>query len=291
MAMFRTGFAWQLAILTLLFATAKARASGKPSEAELAAITARGVLLAEYDTAAWQATDAVQAAHPVEGRVGRYIGRETDAGWVVDFGRLNHSQDRFLVAYEAVQVSAKFEVKSFDPAREDTGRNLAAAKGIETAMRDFGGTSRPYNIAVLPADHESLYVYLYPAQVTAGVYPLGADVRYHVSPDGTRIIEKRQMHKTIIESVTARSDITVKVGYHSHVLSEVPEDTDVFLVLTRKPQVPEIVVAGAYMFTIDLHGKISVEDRPKPTEHTETVDPKTGSLHLQIPVPATTKKQ
>src|SRR5579884_2793513 len=67
--------------------------------------------------------------------------------------------------------------------------NLGAAKGIETAMHDFGATSRPYNIAVLLADHESFYVYLYPAQVTAGIYPLGADVRYHVSPDGTKIIE------------------------------------------------------------------------------------------------------
>ena len=110
MAMFRSRFGCQLAILTLLFATADAQASGKPSEAELAAITARGVLLAEYDTAAWQATDAVQAAHAVKERVGRYIGRKTDAGWVVDFGRLNQPQDKFLVAYEAVQVSAKFEV-------------------------------------------------------------------------------------------------------------------------------------------------------------------------------------
>jgi hypothetical protein len=30
----------------------------------------------------------------------------------------------------------------------------------------------------------------------------------------------------------------------------------------RQPRVPEIVVAGAYMFTIDVNGKISVEDRP-----------------------------
>ena len=155
---------------------------------------------------------------------------------------------------------------------------LAAARGIETAMKDLGGTSRPYNVAVLKAEHESMYVYLYPAQVTAGAYPLGADVRYRLSPDGTKITEKRQMHKTIIESVTARSDITVKVGYHSHVLSEVPEDTDVFLVLTRKPQVPEIVVAGPFMFTIDVNGKITAEDRPKPKEHaeSETVDPKIG---------------
>jgi hypothetical protein len=263
MAIFRSRFAGHLAILTLLVAIAAAQASSKPSEAELAAITARGVLLAEYDTAAWQATDAVQATHPVEGRSGRYIARKIDAEWVVDFGRLNQAQDKFLVAYEAVQVSAKFQVKSFSPAREDTGWNLAAAKGIETVMRDFGGTSRPYNIAVLPAESESMYVYLYPAQVKAGIYPLGADVRYRVSQDGTKITEKRQMHKTIIESVTARTDMTVKGGYHSHVLSEVPEDTDVFLVLTRKPQVPEVVVAGPYMFTIDLNGKITVEDRPR----------------------------
>ncbi|MFZ0772363.1 MAG: hypothetical protein WAN08_13175 [Candidatus Sulfotelmatobacter sp.] len=291
--MLRLRFGCQFAILVLLFATPEAQASSKPSEAELAAITARGVLLAEYDTAAWQATDTVQAAHPVEGRVGRYIARKTDAGWVVAFGRLNEAGNKFLLAYEAVQTAnaAQFEVRSFDPVREDTSWNLAAAKAIETAIRDLGGTSRPYNIAVLPTEHENMYVYLYPAQVKAGVYPLGADVRYRVSPDGMKIIEKRQMHKTIIESVSTRTDMTVEGGYHTHVLSEVPEDTDVFLVLTRQPRVLEVVVAGAYMFTIDVSGKISVEDRPKPTEHTETVDPKTGDVHLQIPIPASTKKQ
>jgi len=255
----------QLTTVTLLLIVAEASASSKPSDAELAAITKRGVLLAEYDTAAWQATDAVKAAHPVESRVGRYIARKTDAGWVVDFGRLNQAQDKSLVAYEAVQLGtpAQFEVRGFDPMREDTGWNLAAAKGIETAMRDFGGASRPYNIAVLPAEREGMYVYLYPAQVKAGMYPLGADVRYRVSPDGTKIIDKRQMHKTIIESVPARTEVKVAVGYHTHVLSDLPEDTDVLLVLTRKPQVPEIVVAGAYMFTIDVNGKITADDRPR----------------------------
>src|SRR5208282_1897584 len=94
--------------------------------------------------------------------------------------------DKFLVAYEAVQTgnTALFEVRGFNPVREDTDWNLAAARGIETAMGDFGGASRPYNVAVLPAEGEGMYVYLYPAQIKAGVYPLGADVRYHVSADG-----------------------------------------------------------------------------------------------------------
>lgn len=233
-------------------------ASGKPLPAELSAITERGRQLAEYDTAAWQATDAVMAAHPKADRSGRYIAHKTEGGWVVDFGRLSAAGDKFFVDNEAVQIGspARFEVKSFAPAREDMGWNLLAARAIETATRDFGGTNRPYNIAVLPTKLGGMYVYFYPAQVKAGVYPLGADVRYRVSPDGGKIAEKRQMHKSIIESVAARTQMTVESGYHTHVLSDLPEDTDVMLVLTREPRVPEIVVAGAYMFTIDVSGKI-----------------------------------
>ncbi|MGH7866413.1 MAG: hypothetical protein ACREP9_02010 [Candidatus Dormibacteraceae bacterium] len=134
-----------------------------------------------------------------EGSSNRYIAHKTEWSWVVDFGKLNVTGDKFLVASEAVQMGDQYTVRRFDPAREDTGWNLAAAKGIETAMRDFHGADRPYNIAVLPARGGSLYVYLYPAQVKTGFYPLGADVRYIVSADGTRIMEKRQMHKTIIE--------------------------------------------------------------------------------------------
>jgi hypothetical protein len=251
--------------IALFLTLTSARAASNPSDAELAAITKRGVLLAAYDRAAWQATDALKAAHPIENRLGRYIARKIDAGWMVDFGRLDETGDKFLAAYEAVQrgEGAHFEVRGFNPPREDTGWNLAAAKGIEAVMKDFGKTNRPYNIAVLPAEREGIYVYLYPAQVKAGVYPLGADVRYRVSPDGMKIIEKRQMHKTLIESVSARAGVTVAAGYHTHILSDLPEDTDVLLVLIRKPRVPEIVVAGAYAFTIDVNGKITVADRPR----------------------------
>lgn len=109
-----------------------------------------------------------------------------------------------------------------------------------------------------------MYVYLYPAQVKAGVYPLGTDVRYLLSPDETKIIEKRQMHKTILEyAAPADRSESVAGGYHTHVLSDVPEDTDVLLVLTRQPPVPETVGAGDYIFTIATDGKIAVADRPE----------------------------
>lgn len=243
---------------------AGARASSRPSDPELAAITERGRLLAEYDAAAWHSTDAILAMHPKEGSFNRYIAHTTDIGWVVDFGRLNATGDKFLVAYEAVQTGpAPFSVKKFFPAREDAGWNLLAAKGVETAARDFGGTSRPYNIAVLPAERGSLYVYFYPAQIKPGVYPLGADIRYQISADGTRIMEKRQMHKTIIDYGPVGSSEKATAGYHTDVLSDLPEDTDVFLVLTRQPRMPEIVITLHYMYTISIDGKITVADRPK----------------------------
>jgi hypothetical protein len=256
--------AWLALAIMCLSVVAEAKAASKPNDAELAAITARGRLLAEYDAAAWHATDAVLATHPKEGSSNRYIAHKTEAGWVVDFGRLSTAGDKFLVVSEADQTGDQYTIKSFDPAREDTGWNLAAAKGIETAVRDFHGADRQYNVAVLPAEAGSLYVYLYPAQIKASVYPLGADVRYRLSPDGTKIIEKRQMHKAILEyAPLANRSESMAGGYHTHVLSDVPEDTDVFLVLTRQPRVPEFIGAGAYMYTIATDGTITVADRPK----------------------------
>jgi hypothetical protein len=71
-----------LASLALLISAVVVNASQKPTSAELAAITDRGRLLAEYDAAAWHATDAVLATHPKEGTSKRYIAHKTEAGRV-----------------------------------------------------------------------------------------------------------------------------------------------------------------------------------------------------------------
>jgi hypothetical protein len=67
-----------LAIL-LSASVALAQRSAPPSKTELAEITERGRQLAEYDIAAWHATDAVLAMKPTEGGVARYIAKKTDS--------------------------------------------------------------------------------------------------------------------------------------------------------------------------------------------------------------------
>jgi hypothetical protein len=125
---------------------------------------------------------------------------------------------------------------------ENTDFYFAAAKGFETALKDYPGATRPYNVYALPSETGQLYVYVLPAQTQDGIYPLGGDARYTFTADGNTVIEKRQMHKTIIENNVNDPKIKkIEAGFHTHVLSNVPEDSDVFYVLTRKPSIPEYI--------------------------------------------------
>lgn len=254
---------WNLVIgliLTLVCSNPAASQRQEPgSEAELKAITERGRMLSEYDIAAWYSTDAVLALSPAEGSVTRYVGKKSPGGWSVAYGRFNEKRDRFLIVYEAVQGSSSkdFKVIKHDPPQEDSGYYLAAANALETGIAAFTGATRQYNAAVIPAPKNQFWVYLVPAQTDTKIWPLGADVRYLISEDGSHILETRQLHKSIIEYGSPSQNGTMEGGFHTAVLDEIPEDTDVFLVLSRKPSVPELIATRTYIYIIEPGGKIS----------------------------------
>src|SRR5262245_10885014 len=177
-----------------------AQHTGRLSDAELAAITARGRALAAYDQAVWHATDAVQMANPKTAQDQHCLARLENDRWIVVFGYLRADKTAFLITYEARQENKpqSFSVTHDDPPKEDTDFYLNAARALEIALAEFGHPPRPYNAAILPDAASKLYVYLYPAQQKAGVYPLGGDVRYLISVDGRKILEKRQLHKPVI---------------------------------------------------------------------------------------------
>lgn len=260
----------EIVVLALIGLSGSDEPKGPPGKAELAAITARGRDLAAYDAAAWHASDAVMEKHPKPEALDRYIARKSDKGWTVAFGRLNEKRDRFLIAYEATQGAKPevFTVKLVDPPREDDGFFLSAALAIETAQADFikhfEGQQRPYNVSVLPAPKGRLWTYLLPAQTKAKVWPLGADVRYLVSPDGKKILEKRQMHKSIIELEQRAGDPDKLVaGIHTHIVSDVPEDSDVFHVLSRQPTVSELISTKSSIFEVEPSGEIKLLGKPE----------------------------
>jgi hypothetical protein len=253
--------------LLLLASGIPAQRSPLPTEAGLMEITERGRMLAEYDAAAWHSTDAVKALKPEEGKGGRYIARKLEAKWVVMYGRLNETRDKFLITYEATATDTpdQFAVKKYDPPQEDSAFYLSGARAIETALAAFTGEKRPYNAAVLPAKSGQLYVYIYPARIEPDVYLIGGDARYLISPDGSTLQETRQLHKAIIEykdptkSGQAKEGWKTEMGVHNHILDDVSEDTDVFFALTRKPLIPEMIITWEYTYMVRPDGTIKYE--------------------------------
>jgi hypothetical protein len=231
-------------------------------KAYLAGVTERGRALFAYDQAAWHGTDAFFALHPDTKGLAHYICKKTPSGWVVSFGKWNEAHDRFLVVYEASESgkAGKFVARKYDPPKEAKDDLPAMERAAELTIHDFAVQNRRFNTAILPAPEGKLYVYIYPGQTKENIWPLGGDVRYTVSADGKQIIEKRQLHKAILDT-EVKPDSKQPAGYHTHILSDVPEDTDVLYVLTRKPSMPEHVGTKAGVYEVNVDGTIVITNK------------------------------
>ena len=234
---------------------------------ELDAITARGRALAEYDRAAWHATDAVLALRPDQNLVRGYLARRRSDGlWEVSFGRLDAGAHEFLIAYRAVQRSpgdTSYMATVVSPREGDADYYARAARALDVARGAFGAANRPYNAMVIPAgEGGDWFVYIVPAPTQPGVYPLGGDARYRVSHDGRTLIAQRRLHNTVLEYTgRQRQGAQAVAGSHTAVLDDRPEDTDVFHVLSREPKLPEYIVSKSYFFRVDLDGRITAYRR------------------------------
>lgn len=249
---------WMAMCLCLFTAgSAVAQVADKALPAYLAGVTERGRALYAYDQAAWHGTDAFMELHPDTAGLTHYICTKGPKGWVVTFPKWNALHDRLMVAYEAVETEQPgiFKARQIDPPWEAADDLMAKERALELAIASFQGEKRPYNSALLPAPDGNLYVYVYPAQVKDTIWPLGGDVRYTISTDGKRILKKRQLHKSILD-MEYKAEMYVVGGVHSHVLTDVVEDTDVLYVLNRKPSIPEYVGAGQRRFVISPDGSI-----------------------------------
>jgi len=228
---------------------------------DLASISQRGRVLAAYDRAAWHGSDAAEAiAKGDDAGLRFFIARDTAMGWVVDFGELDPTGTAFLTRYEARGTDgAHFLAQKFAPPRSDSGFLPAAAHAILTAEAAFTPVKGyKYNVAVIPNADGTMYVYLYPAQVDRDHFPIGGDERYVLSADGKAILDAHRMHNGIInQSMTSDAQTGTLAGtWHTVIVDDVPQDTDVFWVLARQPAIPDYVSAKGHMYRINVDGSI-----------------------------------
>ena len=252
-------FATVLALgLSLAVCHSSAESKDKELQTYLAGVTERGRALYAYDQVAWHGTDAFLELKPNTEGLAHYICVKGPAGWVVTFPKWNETHDKLLFVYEALESApVKYKARAYDHPREAPEALVLMERALELALADFRGENRPYNTAILPAAGGNLYVYIYPAQTKDTIWPLGGDVRYTVSADGKQVIEKRQLHKSILDR-EFKPNAGIVGGAHSHFLSDVPEDTDVLFVLTRKPSIPEYVGTQKGVFVVNTDGTIAI---------------------------------
>jgi hypothetical protein len=126
-----------------------------------------------------------------------------------------------------------------------------ASGALASAPRPHPGTYNPY---VVSREDGNWWVYFLPAQTQNGVYPHGGDFRLMVSASGLTILERHQMHNVVLQLALPADAVA---GAHSVVTGHVPQDSDVFLVLTRKPGKPELIATDHFHYQIALDGTIT----------------------------------
>lgn len=252
-----------LLLATLLLPGALPGQSPAAPDTLLAGITERGRALHDYDAAASLASDALRGLSPAPSRYVLHVVRRTPSGWVVRFGRFAPSgDDTLLVAYEAsgASLAEPFRAVALAEPRAADAHDLAAARAKTIARAAFGPTPRPYSYVAVPAPGGQWWVYVLPARTRPGVYPHGADARFRLSPDGRTVLDVRVMHNGVLESGPPPPGTTAAT--HTAVRDTLPEDTDVFHVLVRRPAIPELVVTERVVFEVRTDGSIVRAARP-----------------------------
>ncbi len=225
-----------------------------PDPATLSEITERGRSLVAYDIVAWNATDAVKKLSPDNSALSHYVILKEGETLKAYFGNLE--KDYFEIYYVAT-ADKNLKIKNVEkqrPVLKNQGIIFSLIRALETAKNDFKENERPYNVSVFRFSGEEMYVYFVPAPLRPNQWPLGKDVRYKISSDGKKILEKTMLHKDLIELPPPPKG--VKAGYHTIVLTDLPTETDVMYVMERKPKVEEFVLSKKFAFNILPDGKI-----------------------------------
>ncbi len=75
--------------------------------------------------------------------------------------------------------------------------------------------------------------------------------------DGGTILDARRLHKGILDFTThADEGEKVEAGMHTHVIECIPEDTDVFGVMSRRPPTPEYIICEPFSYAVDEDGTV-----------------------------------
>jgi len=272
-------------IFLLISCPTIAQQKDQPTDEQLKAITERGRILKEYVIATNASDQALAKEIPQGEKLPPCVPQKKGEKFQFTCGYLSKKKDKFYVLYEATEENSpqKFKVTRYDPPKEDTGYFFTAARALDLAYRDvrrknffsalkesgmiispdgkpFPPSPMNYSVYLLPASNEQFWTCILPYVPSQDLIVLGWDSRYLISKDGKKVLEKRYLHKggyaISTSGVKPIGEPTIEIGYHTATIDDIPEDTDVFHVLTRSVKTPQMIATKKFVYKIETDGTI-----------------------------------
>ena len=237
------------------------------TEWPLAKIAALGTDLYRRDQAAWVATDVFL----------EFLGEERPAdivGWIVT-GTGAELTVRFLRRTADNDLRPGWDIKVSDgvagpvvPAADDAvlgADEKARFRARQTAIAALGRPpcSRNMNTVVLAdPDSEDWLVWLLTPVPSAGAVPIGGHIRHRVSADGLTLVAREPLSRSclVLEPSTAPEGSTTAGLFATHIVSETPVETHVFLSL--QSGLPLFIGTGEVIWRVDGATVEQVEVQP-----------------------------
>jgi hypothetical protein len=243
-------------------------AQDTPSKEEIGKIEDRGREIASYEKAAIKSTDLLLASKPDKSKLGSYLAVKQNNNWLVYFGK-NTDKD-FEIQYIYFCPEGRFsEMKGLNQSEIEKGikqsfpENLyQLAKDIDVAFKSIASDAKfpRYNTNVFREEDDTITVYLTPGNEDPKIIGiLGGDFKISVSKDASEVIRKEKLHASYLKLTTPPKDVAG--SYETHVLGDLPTETDVALIILNPVLAPHFITGKTWMSKIDADGKITILGR------------------------------
>lgn len=233
-----------------------------PTLAEIVRIEKRGKEIADYERATIRATDLLLASNPDRSTLGVYIAENKNKMWTVLFGKV--LDRRFHSAYYFSCPEGQFD--KMQPGGEF--KNLSKeifyfANALDIAIKKFAPKRKfpQYNPSVFREPDGTISVYLLPGNTEADIVLIGGDFKITVSEDASKVLKITELHKGYLRAPAKSSDGDIVAGFHTHILSDLPTETDVAMIILNPVLAPHYVTGKNWMSEIDANGKITILGR------------------------------
>lgn len=234
-----------------------------PSEKVINQIIRRGQDIAGYESIAIKATDLLLATKPDQSKLRIYVAVKDNIRWFIYFGRVSDDGNSFVAPYTySCPHGSVEEMREAQDIRVVSADTLQLARAVKLALNTIisqGANFPSYNTNVFREDDGSITVYITPGNKNPEIILLGGDYKISISPDGLKVLDTTQLHKSILEMpLSAKDDEKLAGAYHTHILNDLPTETDVAIILLNPQLAPHYILGQNRMSRIDADGRITI---------------------------------